>query len=82
VGSKIVLRGGEVTNEVLKEEIMNEFQGDCRLVSIMANVQSIPHAMLDQEVETCVERPANNVSVLPRTAPLNGSREHVSLSCT
>lgn len=89
VGNKIDLRGGEVTNEALEEEIvpiMNEFKV-CDVLH-----QSMPCALKQtaQEVETCVECSAKlpvNVSevfyfaqkaVLHPTAPLYDSREHVS----
>lgn len=90
VGNKIDLRGGEVTNEALEDEIgpiMSEFK-----------VNMLPLAMGNlseeqQEVETCVECSARlplNVSevfyfaqkaVLHPTAPLYDSRDHVSQVC-
>jgi Ras family protein T1 len=86
VGNKIDLRGGEVTNEALEDEIvpiMNEFKVD--------SFQSQPYRFIKrrQEVEACVECSAKlpvNVSevfyfaqkaVLHPTAPLYDSRDHV-----
>jgi GTPase SAR1 family protein len=88
VGNKIDLRGGEVTNEALEDEIipiMNEFKACLDLSS--RDVFGANCIM--QEVETCVECSAQlplNVSevfyfaqkaVLHPTAPLYDSREHV-----
>lgn len=88
VGNKIDLRGGEVTNEALEQEIipiMNEFKVSLSLISL--HVVCANYIM--QEVETCVECSAKlplNVSevfyfaqraVLHPTAPLYDSREHV-----
>lgn len=87
VGNKIDLRGGEVTNEALEEEIipiMNEFK--VRLENGFYDT-SLTRSL--QEVETCVECSAKlplNVSevfyfaqkaVLHPTAPLYDSRDHV-----
>lgn len=86
VGNKIDLRGGEVTNEALEEEIipiMNEFKV-CQMFCDILEFNNVT-----QEVETCVECSAQlplNVSevfyfaqkaVLHPTAPLYDSREHV-----
>lgn len=90
VGNKIDLRGGEVTNEALEDEIgpiMSEFK-----VNLLLSVAVNPAEKI-QEVETCVECSARlplNVSevfyfaqkaVLHPTAPLYDSRDHVSQVC-
>lgn len=89
VGNKIDLRGGEVTNEALEDEIvpiMNEFK--VRRVHFIC-VYLFPTLGNPQEIETCVECSAKmplNVSevfyfaqkaVLHPTAPLYDSRDHV-----
>jgi Ras family protein T1 len=89
VGNKIDLRGGEVTNEALEEEIvpiMNEFKVRRLYLSSVVDVLIF---RLTQEVETCVECSAKmpmNVlevfyfaqkAVLHPTAPLYDSRDHV-----
>jgi mitochondrial Rho GTPase 1 len=91
VGNKIDLRGGEVTNEALEEEIipiMDEFKVRT-LIQLLTFLYS---RCLAQEVETCVECSAKmplNVSevfyfaqkaVLHPTAPLYDSRDHVRIS--
>ncbi len=91
VGNKIDLRGGEVTNEALEEEIvpiMNEFKVRTSLYLLCSEL----FIQMAQEVETCVECSAKlpvNVSevfyfaqkaVLHPTAPLYDSREHVSIT--
>lgn len=90
VGNKIDLRGGEVSNEDLENEvapIMEEFKVLCSLIYWLRQSQ---HYF--QEVETCVEcsaRIPTNIAgiiffaqkaVLHPTAPLYDSREHVSVS--
>ncbi|KAK7056912.1 ERMES complex Ca(2+)-binding regulatory GTPase gem1 [Paramarasmius palmivorus] len=89
VGNKIDLRGGEVTNEALEDEIvpiMNEFKV---ILYLYFDAIIDRSAYLYQEVETCVECSAKiplNVSevfyfaqkaVLHPTAPLYDSRDHV-----
>jgi len=88
VGNKIDLRGGEVTNEALEDEIvpiMNEFKVRPFVLTSLPDLTFF----FFQEVETCVECSAKlplNVSevfyfahkaVLHPTAPLYDSRDHV-----
>jgi len=95
VGNKIDLRGGEVTNEALEEEIMpimNEFKV-IQHSKILPKLSLVFKLKMSQEVETCVECSAKiplNVSevfyfaqkaVLHPTAPLYDSREHARRIC-
>jgi Ras family protein T1 len=88
VGNKIDLRGGEVTNEALEDEIrpiMAEFKVQC---AFHPTAFALTRRIL-QEVETCVECSAKipmNVSevfhfaqkaVLHPTAPLYDSKKQV-----
>lgn len=90
VGNKIDLRGGEVSNEDLENEvapIMEEF----KVLVLVRLLSEISLTLFLKEVETCVEcsaRIPTNIAgiiyfaqkaVLHPTAPLYDSRTHVSL---
>jgi Ras family protein T1 len=93
VGNKIDLRGGEVTNEALEDEILPIMKEFKVWQFFSSSLTFAEFNRVTQEVETCVECSAKtplNVSevfyfaqkaVLHPTAPLYDSRDHVRSSC-